>query len=162
MVAIPVIPLDLFRFATALIFVLLWHIVLAESYDLVGGQMGYLNLGHACFFGVGGYGFGILFNQGLPLGLALLAGTALAVLFAAGMSIPFFRLRGASFALAAFGLVGLMELVATNLRDLTGGTHGLYIKPGFRDVPAYYAALAIAAGAILTNFFVTRSGFGLA
>jgi branched-chain amino acid transport system permease protein len=59
-------------------------------------------------------------------------------------------------------LVVLLELVATNLREVTGGAHGLYIKTGFRDVPAYYAALIIAAGVGLANFLIARSGFGLA
>ncbi len=162
LVIIPLVPVDLFRFLVTFIFILLWHVVLASSYDLVGGQMGYINLGHAAFFGIGGYTFGILQNSGLFLGFSFIGALAAAVIFAAAMSVPFFRLRGPYFALASFALVVLLELVATNLREVTGGAHGLYIKPGFRDVPAYYAALAIAVGIALTNFFIARSGFGLA
>ena len=161
LLVIPLLP-GAFRFVTALLYILFWHIVLAESWDLVGGQMGYINLGHVSFFGIGGYTFGILLNQGLTLPLAFISAPVAAAIFAFAMSFPFFRLKGAYFALATFGLVGLLELMASNLRWLTGGVFGLYIAPGFRDVPSYYAALALAGGAVLTNLIIYRSGFGLA
>ena len=38
-------------------FTLLIAFIIAQSWDWVNGQMGYLNLGHYAFYGVGGYAF---------------------------------------------------------------------------------------------------------
>lgn len=136
--------------------------ILAQSYDWVGGHMGYLNLGHASFFGLGAYTFGILFKAGQPLALAFAAGALLAVAFALLISYPFFRLRGAYFALATFGLVALLELLASNLSGLTGGSEGLTIPTGYHLYRAYYAALVLLALLVAATAWLTRSRLGLA
>ena len=136
--------------------------ILAQSYDWVGGHMGYLNLGHASFFGIGAYAFGILLRAGQPLVVALAAGVVLAVLFALFISYPFFRLRGAYFALATFGLVALLELLASNLSRLTGGSEGLTIPTGYRLYHAYYAALVLLALLVAGTAWLARSRLGLA
>lgn len=136
--------------------------ILAQSYDWVGGHMGYLNLGHASFFGIGAYTFGILLKAGQPVGLAFAAGAALAAAFAALISYPFFRLRGAYFALATFGLVTLLELLASNLSGLTGGSEGLTIPTGYRLYRAYYAALLLLAALVAATAWLARSRAGLA
>jgi branched-chain amino acid transport system permease protein len=112
--------------------------ILAQSYDWVGGHMGYLNLGHASFFGIGAYTFGILFKTGQPLLLALLAGVLLAALFAVAISYPFFRLRGAYFALATF------------------------VPTGYRLYHAYYASLGLLAGLVAATAWLAGSRLGLA
>jgi branched-chain amino acid transport system permease protein len=134
---------------------------LAQSYDIVGGLLGYVNLGHIVFFGLGAYTVGILYNWGVPLGGGLAAAAILAMAFAALISVPFFRLRGAYFSLATFALVKLMEHVTDNLRDLTGGTNGLKILAENRVLPTYYAMLAVLAAAIATSWALGRSRLGL-
>ncbi|MFQ5693923.1 MAG: hypothetical protein ACE5IM_12870, partial [Nitrospinota bacterium] len=71
------------------------YTTLAASYDLVGGHMGYMNLGHAIFYGLGTYAFGIAFQAGGGLVGGLASAALTALLFAAAMSYPFFRMRGA-------------------------------------------------------------------
>ncbi len=136
--------------------------ILAQSYDWVGGHMGYLNLGHASFFGIGAYTFGILLKAGQPLLAAFAAAAAMAAAFALVISYPFFRLRGAYFALATFGLVALLELLASNLSGLTGGSEGLTIPTGYRLYHAYYAALVLLAVLIAATACLVRSRLGLA
>ncbi|HEV8306197.1 MAG TPA: branched-chain amino acid ABC transporter permease [Methylomirabilota bacterium] len=136
--------------------------ILAQSYDWVGGHMGYLNLGHAAFFGIGAYAFGIALKAGQPLVFAFGAGAALAALFALAISYPFFRLRGAYFALATFGLVTLLELLALNLSRLTGGSEGLTIPTGYRLYHAYYVSLALLALLVTGTAWLARSPLGLA
>lgn len=136
--------------------------ILAQSYDWVGGHMGYLNLGHASFFGLGAYAFGILLKAGVPVVLAFAAGAGAAVAFALLISYPFFRLRGAYFALATFGLVTLLELLAGNLSGLTGGSEGLTIPTGYRLYHAYYAALVLLALLVAATAWLARSRAGLA
>jgi branched-chain amino acid transport system permease protein len=136
--------------------------ILAQSYDWVGGHMGYLNLGHASFFGIGAYTFGILFRAGLPALVAFLAGIVLAAAFAVAISYPFFRLRGAYFALATFGLVALLELLASNLSRVTGGSEGLTLPSGYRLYGAYYASLGLLAVVVAATAWLAGSRFGLA
>ncbi len=136
--------------------------ILAQSYDWVGGHLGYLNLGHASFFGIGAYAFGILLKAGQPLVVAFAGGVLLAAVFALAISYPFFRLRGAYFALATFGLVALLELLASNLSRLTGGSEGLTVPTGYRLYPAYYATLGLLAGLVLFTGWLARSRLGLA
>lgn len=151
-----------FSYGVVWIFLLAVYFTLALSYDIVGGYMGYMNLGHSTFFGLGAYTTAILLNQGLNLALALGSALLLSAAFAAMVSYPFFRLRGAYFALATFGLISLVEVLTTNLRDLTGGSGGISTPPGNYMVPAYYLVLAVAAGTMVLSHFVARSNFGLA
>ena len=43
------------------------NLVLALSFDIVGGYTGYINLGHAAFFGIGAYAFGICVRAGVSV-----------------------------------------------------------------------------------------------
>jgi branched-chain amino acid transport system permease protein len=138
------------------------YTALAESYNIVGGYLGYMNLGHASFFGISAYAFGALYAYGLPFIWAWLAGMMAAVVFAAVMSLPLFRLRGAYFAVASFGLITLLELLAHNLGGITGGAAGLSLPPGDRLTTAYYLSLAVAIGSIALVTSVSCSRIGLA
>lgn len=162
LLALPWLPLAGGGYAVKVLTLLLIYVVLAQSYDIVGGTMGYVNLGHIAFFGLGAYACGIAFNAGLALPGALAAGMAVVMAFAALISYPFFRLRGAYFSLAAFGLVKLMENVTINLRWLTGGSNGLKVAAADRTLPMYYLTLGLAAATILAGWLVNRSRLGLA
>jgi len=142
--------------------ILFMYILLAESYDLLGGYTGYINMGHIAFFGIGAYTFGILWNQGLPLYLSFLGGALAAVIFAILISFPFFRLRGAYFSLAAFALVKLMEHLTLNLSSLTHGSDGLKVIEGNRMIPMYYLSLLLVVAVIAVTYLITRSKLGLA
>jgi branched-chain amino acid transport system permease protein len=155
-------PLVAGRYVVTLAFLLWVSIALAESYNLVGGYLGYMNLGHSCFLGVSAYSFGILYTQGISFPWAWLAGMGCSVAFAAAISVPLFRLRGAYFAVASFGLITLLELLAHNLVDLTGGAAGLSLSPGDRLIPAYYLCLAVATGSVTLAALVGPSRLGLA
>jgi branched-chain amino acid transport system permease protein len=150
------------RYVVTLAFLLWVAIALAESYNLVGGYLGYMNLGHAGFFGVSAYLFGILYSEGVPFPWAWLAGIGGSIAFAVGISVPLFRLRGAYFAVASFGLITLLELLAHNFSALTGGAAGLSLPPGDRLLTAYYLSLAVAAGSVALTALVGRSHLGLA
>src|SRR5919108_4368425 len=160
--ALGLMPLGIGRYMVTLAFLLWVFITLAESYNLVRGYLGYMNLGHSSFFGVSAYSFGILYAQGVPFPWAWLAGMGCSVAFAAVISVPLLRLRGAYFAVASFGLITLLELLAHNFAGLTGGAVGLSLPPGDRLLPAYYLSLAVAAGSVALTALVGRSHLGLA
>jgi branched-chain amino acid transport system permease protein len=160
--ALCLLPFTVGRYAVTLAFFLWGSIALAESYNLVGGFLGYMNLGHSSFFGVSAYAFGILYARGVPFLWAWLAGMGCTIACAAMISVPLFRLRGAYFAVASFGLITLLELLAHNFAGLTGGAAGLSLPPGDRLITAYYLSLAVAAGSVALVAVVNRSHLGLA
>ena len=149
-------------YLTVFMVILFVHLVLAASYDLVGGYAGYINLGHASFFGLGAYGFGIAAARGWPvlasLAVAAFAAVALAVL----VSFPLFRLRGVYFAIASFGLVVLMRQLALNLGDLTNGVAGMTIPVQYEPRLTYFLTLALSVAVLATSFAISRSRLGLA
>jgi branched-chain amino acid transport system permease protein len=160
--ALALLPLVVVSYVLVWFFLMAVYLTLAVSYDLVGGTMGYMNLGHASFFGMGGYATAILLNQGLHLIAALACAAVLTAGFAALISYPLMRLRGAYFALGTFGLLSLMNVLVNNLRDLTGGSGGISTAPGDHTVAAYYFALIVAAGTIALSRTLVKSKFGLA
>jgi len=149
-------------YMTVFMVILFVHVVLAASYDLVGGYMGYINLGHASFFGFGAYAFGVSATRGLPtapaIGVALIASVALAVV----ASFPLFRLRGVYFSIASFGLIVLLRQLALNLNDLTNGVAGMTIPAQYDPRLTYYLTFGLALAALATNFLISRSRLGLA
>ena len=162
LLAFALLPWIASAYVISLAFALFLTAALAQSYDWVGGHLGYMNLGHAAFFGIGAYTFGIVFARGGGLPLAWGAAVLLPVVAALLMSYPFFRLRGAYFALATFGLVALLERLASNLAGLTRGSEGLTIPTGYRLYSAYYTLLALCAALTLATWWLSRSRVGLA
>ncbi len=155
-------PLTGDYYALVWVFFLSVSLTLALSYDIVGGYLGYMNLGHSTSFGLGAYATAIFLNLGLHLAAALVLAVLVAALFCALVGYPLFRLKGAYFALATFGLISLVEVVANNLRDLTGGSGGISTPPGDHTLSSYYLALAVTLGTMLLSHRVARSRFGLA
>jgi branched-chain amino acid transport system permease protein len=162
LVLLAVLPWIASTYLVTFVYLALVSVALAQSYDWVGGHLGYMNLGHAAFFGLGAYAAGILLTQAFPAAVAFTAAGVVPAIFAAGIGFPFFRLRGAYFALATFGLVALMELLANNLEKVTGGALGLSLPPGNRLVPAYYLTLVLVAAMVGGTLWVSRSRYGLA
>jgi branched-chain amino acid transport system permease protein len=138
------------------------YIGIGASFNITAGYLGYVNLGHYVFFGISAYGFSILYVKGVPFILCLATGVLVTLIFATLISYPFLRLKGAYFALANFGLIKLFELVAGSLRDFTGGTQGISLKPGYRAFETYYIFLGVTLLTVLVCYWIPRSKFGLA
>ena len=148
----------------------LW-LILTANYDVLDGFLGHINLGQGAFFGLGAYVATIVVNvpgvQELgPLTYVVitLAALGIAALFAAVMAVPLFRLKGLYFAIATLILIFLLQVLALNLTELTGGSYGLYVPPRFfmSTQVGYYLALAVAVVALGFNWYLSRSTLGLA
>ncbi len=139
----------------------LFYLVLAQSFHLVGGKTGYLNLGQGVFVGLGAYATGLLVRAGLPILPALflpaIAGTAAAL-----CATPFFfRLGKEAFALANLALLYLCLSLAGQLREITGGTDGLYLPGAGYLNTAFFGLSALSLAAVLTAVRLpgTRTGY---
>lgn len=159
---LPLIGVDWRNYLLQIFILMFMNIILASSYDIVGGYMGYINLGHITFFALGAYGFGIFYNMGVGLVGGLILGVVVVLIFAALIAYPFFRLRGPYFSLAAFGLVKLMEYITMNLGWLTGGSNGIKIDPAERTVPMFYFTLGLVVLTVFVSGWIVRTPLGLA
>jgi branched-chain amino acid transport system permease protein len=112
------------------------HLILAEiailalfalSLDLILGYAGIISLGHAAFFGFGGYAAGLIAKHALvtePVLALVVAGLAAAVL---GFATSFLVLRGSDLTrlMVTLGVALVLREIANRYSELTGGADGL-------------------------------------
>jgi branched-chain amino acid transport system permease protein len=149
-------------YLASFVFTVLISFTLAQSWDWVGGEMGYVNLGHFAFYGVGAYTFCILLTAGAGHAASFAAAVATTALLAAVLALPLFRLKGDYFAFATLAVVPLCELLAYNLSDLTHGGDGIVLPPHYVLRPAFAMAGVLAVAAVCVTVLLTRSRFGYA
>lgn len=151
----------------------LWvMIVLALTWDLLGGQMGYTSFGNIVFFGVGMYACAVVqrdaglgYFAGLFAGLA--CGAALAVAAAILLGAGILGLRGHYFAICTLGLGIAAGELASGWSFIGAG--GGMVPPlfpgalGGRERFFYYLCFAIAAATfpVLRSLYAGRFGLAL-
>jgi branched-chain amino acid transport system permease protein len=145
---------------TSLGLTLMIAFILAQSWDWVGGEAGYVNLGHFVFYGLGAYLFCILLTRGMPLAVCFLAASCVTAMVAALLAFPLFRLHGDYFAFATLALLPLFELLAFNLSPLTGGADGIVLPPNYVLHPAFYLATVLAVATLWLTGALSASRFG--
>jgi len=146
--------------------------VLASSWNILGGYAGYTSLGHAAFFGLGGYLVALAHNYFgwhpfvstwflgfVVLGVALVLGW---------ISL---RTHGSAFVVVTIAMVFIFRLVALNLSSITNGARGLtQPRPGwggvpwspeFIKVPFHYIMLILLCLTIFASWRIRQSKFGL-
>jgi branched-chain amino acid transport system permease protein len=101
---------------------------MAQAWNIVGGLANQISLGHAAFFGLGAYTSTILLVRfGLTPWLGIFAGTAVAALAGALLSLPTMRLRGHYFALATLAFGEVLRAIGNTWSSVTGGPVGLSV-----------------------------------
>jgi branched-chain amino acid transport system permease protein len=158
-------------------------IVLAASYDVMLGYTGIVSFAHTMFFGIGAYGVAIALAKGwigwsaIILGAA--SGVVLAVAIAAVIGLLSLRVRALFFSMITLAIASFALILATQLRDLTGGEDGLtfsvptILQPGFRlfanpvlgaridgRFVTYYLIFFASLGLFLAMLRVVSSPFG--
>ncbi len=149
--------------------VLLW-VTLALSYNFLFGIAGQVAFSHFTFYGIGAYAIVILiFQLGLPLPLAIIAGIAICVVLALMVAIPATRLEGFYLALATLAFAQLFIVVLDEGGSVTGSAGGLanYRLPDVFGMkvssPAYTALIVLLMLATLAVLWrLDRSYFGRA
>ena len=149
------------EYARILLFSILLYVTMALSYDVVGGLLGYLYLGHGLFFGLGAYTTALALTHSQPLVLALLLAACLVLPTAALLSLPLFRLHGAVFALATLGLLLLGGQLTSNLSWWTGGAAGLSLPPNHDQMLTYSLSLILSLIVVGVHWLLCGSRLGL-
>lgn len=132
----------------------------AQGWNIIGGFTGYPSFGNSVFYGLGAYGVAIAMVQfQLPFWLGLLAGLALAVVFAAVLGVAVLRLKGHYFAICTLGLAFVMTAIVSNL-EIAGSNIGLVLPLLKSEALFYELALGLLVLATLTVYWLSRSRFG--
>ena len=142
------------------LFLVLLSVTLAESWNIVAGYAGQVNLGHAAFFGLGALTTRALWGAGAPVLAAMVAGAAVAVVFALLVGAAAFRLRGAYFAIGTLALGEILRITVGNVRAEISTLPAATIA-GYRLAHRYYLALALAAVSVVVVAALGGSRLGL-
>lgn len=176
---VTVIPFILTGFMTELLTKFLAFALVALSYDLIWGFAGISNFGHAMFFGLGAYSFGlILTHVSIPGATYIAYLTAIIVPMITGMFLSFFlfygKVAGAFFAVITMCLGTAFESIAMAWTSFTGGMNGLYKFatpklgiPGIWEfevsglyAPYYLNCFCLAAILIILRSIMIKRDFG--
>jgi branched-chain amino acid transport system permease protein len=137
-------------------------VVLAQSWNLLGGYAGQINLGHAAFFGLGALVTRTLWVGGTPLIFGLIAGALVATLYGIIIGIPAFRLRGAYFAIGTLGLAEILRITVGNLMPEISTISARELA-SYNMLPRYYLTLtmAVLCVAVVALLIPSRLGLGI-
>ncbi len=144
------------------IFTMLIYYILAQSWDWIAGEMGYVNLGHYCFYGIGSYAFGIFLVAGQWSLTSMALTGIITCAVAAIIAYPLYRLKGDYFAFATLALLPLMEVLAYNMSFITNGAEGIVFPIQKVTSITYVLALALCFASFILTLMINRSRFGYA
>jgi branched-chain amino acid transport system permease protein len=156
------------RFILQMVTLIFFAIAMTSAWNIpvFGGKM---SLGHAAFFGIGGYTGAILYVKfGVSPWIGLPAGVAVSMLGGVIMTLPLLRLRGPFFTLATIAFAEVLRMIAIDWRSLTNGSVGLNIpfKPGWANLtfqsgaPFYFISLSLAIGVVFVAYRLRHSALG--
>lgn len=153
----------------SMLYMVFLYVVLAESWNIIGGLAGYLSFGHVAFFGIGAYTTAFLMKQlGLsPLGtiLSSLPAGLVAAMVAFLIGYPCLRLRGPYFAVITLCFAFVVHMVIQNI-EIFGGVEGLWLpameKPiSFIRAVFYEIMLGLMVAVILIFRWIEKSRLGM-
>jgi branched-chain amino acid transport system permease protein len=114
----------------SMLYMVFLYVVLAESWNIIGGFAGYLSFGHVAFFGIGAYTTAFLMNRmGLsPMATILSSIPAgfVAAMVAFLIGYPCLRLRGPYFAVVTMCFAFIIHMIIQNI-GVFGGVEGLWL-----------------------------------
>ena len=177
MILIPALlfPLVTSKFHTYLLTEVMIYAIFGTSYYLLLGHTGLLSLGHALYFGVGGYSTALCLYHlpSVPLPLAIVIGAAMGLLSGLVIGALLLRLTKIYFSFATLAFGQMFWAIAWKWRSVTGGDDGL-TGWSTREIAVpllglfslsnvtflYYLVLAIATASILLCWYFTKTPLG--
>ena len=143
----------------------------ATAWNLFSGYTGYISLGSAVFYGVGGYALALLCKgwniQGgyVPFLLLPLVGL-IASVFAIPLGWIALRSSRHVFVVITIAMFNIIQLLAYNLPGITNGSAGMFLPTppwdaAFFNTPFYYVSLIVLLFSIGVSWWVRNSKYGL-
>lgn len=144
-----------------LLFLIFLFVTLSQSWNILGGYAGQVNLGHAAFFGLGALTARFLWLSGWPILLTIFLGGITALIFALIIGFPAFRLRGAYFVIGMLALAEIMKIVVDTTMPTVSAMPARHIA-AYSLVPRYFLGLSLAAMTVAAVYILSHSKPGLA
>jgi len=147
------------------------YAILCMGLNLILGYAGLLSLGHAAFYGLGGYTTAILITRyGFGFLPCLILSGVIALLFGMLLGFPTRKVRGDYFCLLTIAFGEIFRLVAQAWIELTNGAMGIVGIPiptifGWSistEIDFYYLGLMLLGFTYFTLFLLIHSRFGRA
>ncbi len=147
------------------------YAILCMGLNLILGYAGLLSLGHAAFYGLGGYTTAILITRyGFGFLPCLILSGIVALLFGILLGLPTRKVRGDYFCLLTIAFGEIFRLVAQAWIEFTNGAMGIVGIPipnilGWSirtETDFYYLGLILLAFTYVTLYLLVHSRFGRA
>jgi branched-chain amino acid transport system permease protein len=140
----------------------------ATAFDIVFGYLGLLSFGHAAFWGTSAYVTANMLQRGHSVPLAILCGMLSALLLSLPMGFLSIRSVGIYFSMITLAFGQMIDFIAKQSEDFTGGDNGLpgLPQPALFGVDmsntrhGYYVLLAIAIAGFIVAARTIHSPFG--
>jgi branched-chain amino acid transport system permease protein len=143
----------------------------AAAWNIFSGYTGYISLGQAAFYGLGGYTLTLVSQDWHLQGdYSLFLLLPLAGLVASVFSIPLgwiaLRTRRYTFVVITIAFFFIFQLLAYNLGGITGGSSGIFLpSPSWSadlgNIPFYYVALALVLLIVVVSWRLRYTQYGL-
>jgi branched-chain amino acid transport system permease protein len=143
----------------------------AAAWNIFSGYTGYISLGHAAFYGLGGYTLAIICQSWhieggyMPVLLLPLAGLVAGV-FAIPLGWVALHTRRYTFMVITIAIFYIFYQLSYNLLGITGGSTGIDLpipqwSAGLYDLPFYYVSLILLLLVTFASWWICHSKFGL-
>jgi branched-chain amino acid transport system permease protein len=156
------------QYLLRVLIIMLVFIIYSSAWNFLA-LSGQGSLGHAAFFGLGGYASAIIAKSlGLSPFMTILIGGLFAAFIGVLIGLTCVRLREWFLAMVTFGFAVIAHTITAELSWLTGGWDGI---PAKRLIPVtipnyivyeYYIVLLIALAVVVILYLITKSRIGLA
>jgi len=143
-----------------LVILIFLYVILASSWNILGGFTGQTSLGHAAYFGLGSLITRLLWTGGFPLFWSLLSGSIVAVLFALLIGVPAFRLKGVYFAIGTLALAQILNITVGNVFPVISSLP-VDMLTTYQLLPRYFLFFAITVITIASTYLLVKSRWGL-
>jgi branched-chain amino acid transport system permease protein len=138
------------------------YIALAQTWNILSGLAGMFSLGHATFYGLGGYAMAIgMMKFNVHPFVGFVAGIALSAAFGLLLGAISSKLTGFYFTMSTIALLQVLHTVAIQWAPMTNSINGVkIIRPIVPRVVFFYTAIAMAAAVSLFFVYLRRSRMG--
>lgn len=147
-----------------MLYLVLYFVVLAGSWNLASGFTGYIHFGHVAFVGVGMYAAAIaMVDGGWHWAAAMALGGVAAALYAAALSFPLLRVKGPYFTITTLALAEGTRILASSeyLEGITRAGSGIPLFLPLSFSAKYLLMLGLAAAVVAITYGLANSRLGL-
>jgi branched-chain amino acid transport system permease protein len=142
-----------------------YYVVLASSWNLIGGYTGQFSLAHHAFAAIGGYASALFVtHSGYPIWMGILAAILSSTLMGLILGMLCLKMRAIYLAIATWAFAESVRITLSMTYQVTRGDLGLAVPKLFlgagRAIACYYLFLGLAVLTVLTIILINHSRMG--